>query len=114
MIKRRNKKGLQTKPVKGKAQAKAKAKPRLVAKTKARQRKRVHRVARGKPKPGHEISSSDQLQDREDPRRHPAADPARPRRRVDRIDRSLLRLLTAAYGTFRTCQPRQTMSGFRG
>jgi hypothetical protein len=49
MIKRGNKKDLHTKPVKGKA----KAKPRLVAKTKARQRKRVHRVARGKPKPGH-------------------------------------------------------------
>jgi hypothetical protein len=48
MIKRRNKKGKHTKPVKGKV----KAKPRLVAKTKARQRKRAHRVARGKPKPG--------------------------------------------------------------
>ena len=42
MIKRRAKKSLHTKPVKGKA----KAKPALVAKTKARQRKRIHRVAR--------------------------------------------------------------------
>src|SRR3954447_12463486 len=46
MIKRRAKKSLHTKPVKGKA----KAKLGLVAKTKARKRKRV---ARGKPKPGH-------------------------------------------------------------
>jgi hypothetical protein len=47
MIKRRAKKSLHTKPVKGKAKTKAKAKPGLVAKSKARQRKRVHRVARG-------------------------------------------------------------------
>jgi hypothetical protein len=54
MIKRRNKKGLHTKPVKGRA----KAKPRLVAKTKARQRRRFPRVARGKPKPGHIVRHS--------------------------------------------------------
>jgi hypothetical protein len=48
MIKRRAK-SLHTKSVKGKA----KAKRGLVAKTKARKRKRVHRIARGKPKPGH-------------------------------------------------------------
>jgi len=41
MIKRRAKKSLHTKPVKGKA----KAKLGLVAKSKARQRKRVRRVA---------------------------------------------------------------------
>jgi hypothetical protein len=54
MIKRRDKKGLHTKPVKGKA----KAKPRLVAKTKARQRRRLPSVARGKPKPGHIVGHS--------------------------------------------------------
>jgi LTXXQ motif family protein len=54
MIKRRAKKSLHAKPVKGKA----KAKPGLVAKSKARQRKRVHRVARGKPEPGHIVGHS--------------------------------------------------------
>src|SRR6266446_6867627 len=54
MIKRRAKKSLHTKPVKGKS----KAKSGLLAKTKARQRKRVQRVARGKPKPGHIVGHS--------------------------------------------------------
>jgi ABC transporter substrate binding protein len=45
---------------------------------------------------------------------HVSALAAWPRRRGDRIGAVLLRLLTAAYGTFRTCQPRQPMSGFRG
>ena len=52
MIKRRAKKSLHNKTVK------AKAKAGLVAKSKARQRKRVHRVARGKPKPGHIVGHS--------------------------------------------------------
>jgi hypothetical protein len=54
MIKGRAKNSPRTKPAKGKA----KAKPGLVAKTKAGQRKRVHRVARGKPKPGHIVGHS--------------------------------------------------------
>ena len=54
MIKRRAKKSLHTKPVKGKS----KAKSGLLAKTKARQRRRVQRVARGKPKPGHIVGHS--------------------------------------------------------
>jgi hypothetical protein len=52
MIKRRAKKSLHNEPVKGKA----KARPGLVAKSKAR--KCVHRVARGKPKPGHIVGHS--------------------------------------------------------
>src|SRR5437870_3730446 len=51
-IKRRAKKSLHSKPVK------AKAKPGLVAKTEATKRKRVHRVVRGKPKPGHIVGHS--------------------------------------------------------
>jgi hypothetical protein len=58
MIKRRAKKSLHSKPVKAKGKAKAKAKPGLVAKTEATKRKRVHRVVRGKPKPGHIVGHS--------------------------------------------------------
>ena len=54
MIEGRAKKSPHTKPVKRKAQAKR----GLAAKTKIRKRKRVHRVARGKPKPGHIVGHS--------------------------------------------------------
>ena len=57
-IKRRAKKSLHSKPVKAKGKGKAKAKPGLVAKTEATKRKRVHRVVRGKPKPGHIVGHS--------------------------------------------------------
>jgi len=53
MIKRKAKKSLHTKPGK----VKARAKPGPVA-TEAKKRKRVHRVALGKPKPGHIVGHS--------------------------------------------------------
>ena len=57
-----------------------------------------------------QVRVGDQPQDGQGARPRSAADVARPRRRGDRIEVGLLRLLTAGFGTFRTSRHRWIMS----